>query len=819
MTSPQSEDYPTLGRYQVINRIASGGMAEVFLAKAVGAMGFQRLVAVKLIHANFTRDPEFVNMFIDEARIAMHLHHRNIVQVFDLDSETDTYFIAMEYVHGVNLYDLYERIASQGRWIEVPMALYLVAEVSKGLHFAHTRTGAGGKPLNIVHRDISPQNVLLSFEGEVKITDFGIATAAERLHQTAAGIVKGKYAYMAPERLQEKPIDARVDVFSVGVLLYELLVGENPFAGSSAVDTIENVLNRKVPAPSERGAPVSRRLDEICLKALSKDPALRYPSAQALADAVTEYALELTHARKDMAAGDSAVANLLGELFPERARQQPGAAEPERVTLPGIDGRKKPARPAPVMDEFRQTEENLPAPPKSNLEETEDFDAPTIMKMAPVEAPAGQPRLLALDEAEPQTAKSQDSLPSIGAPRGDSGLSTLETPRASDAQDPTTPTEIPSGMHGAHDTVEQPLVMRAHVRGDDDDDEAFATTMPSQNSLDVLDSEPVVQIPRGPGHSPLPQQMSMMPQMAPVRGAPQLPAMPMYPPPYGESQDQLVVPVGVGVDPALQGSGFAAAEPAKASKMNYVAGALVVVAVVVVVAALVVVRQGSTTLVDVPLTVVTIPEGAQVVLNGVAQTQVTPANLRVPVGQTLTVELALPGYQPLKKSLMPLEGSTLQIEEKLLATAGSLVVRPSPPEARVFVDGKDRGQGTVSVQGLPLGEEILVRVELDGYAPFEQRISLAPDAATRTVPAALEELKGRRPPPRAAARRKVMLRTPYGTWANVYYNGQRIGTTPVQATLPVGKVELQVRNDEAKVNKTITVEVPRSGSDTIELQF
>ncbi|MEO1335709.1 MAG: serine/threonine-protein kinase, partial [Myxococcota bacterium] len=324
-----AQEYPQLGRYQVINRIASGGMAEVFLAKAVGAMGFQRLVAVKLIHSNFTRDEEFVKMFIDEARIAMHLHHRNIVQVFDLDQVEGTYFIAMEFVHGVNLYDLYERMAKHDRWIDPPLALYLTAEICKGLHFAHTRKDAQGRALNIVHRDISPQNVLMSFEGEVKITDFGIATAAQRLHQTAAGIVKGKYAYMAPERLQEKPIDARVDVFSAGVLLYELLVGENPFAGNSAVDTIEKVLHRDVPPPSSRGAPITRDLDEICLKALSKDPDKRFADAQELADVLTEYAMDTTIARKDMAAGDAAVGLLLSDLFPDRVGQPATAiAEP-----------------------------------------------------------------------------------------------------------------------------------------------------------------------------------------------------------------------------------------------------------------------------------------------------------------------------------------------------------------------------------------------------------------------------------------------------------------------------------------------------------
>jgi serine/threonine protein kinase len=383
MPEAQSEQYPRLGRYQVINKIAAGGMAEVFLAKATGAMGFSRLVALKLIHSNFTRDDEFVKMFIDEARIAMHLHHRNIVQVFDLDQVGDTYFIAMEFVHGVNLYDLYERIASKNRWIDPPMALYLIAEVSKGLHFAHTRTGADGRRLGIIHRDISPQNVLLSFEGEVKITDFGIATAAERLHQTAAGIVKGKYAYMAPERLQERPVDARVDVFSVGVLMYEMLVGENPFAAPSAVETIENVLNKPIPPPSERGAPVSKRLDEICLKALARDPNQRYASGQALADAVTEYAMELTHARKDMAAGDAALTAVLSELFPEKVSSPPRAGDPHSLNLPGV-AMVADVPPRNGTGDFIETQEDMPAEVVSAAfnDSSDDFDAPTVLRMS-----------------------------------------------------------------------------------------------------------------------------------------------------------------------------------------------------------------------------------------------------------------------------------------------------------------------------------------------------------------------------------------------------------------------------------------------------
>ncbi len=785
MSAPPPEEFPTLGRYQVINRIANGGMAEVFLAKAVGAMGFQRLVAVKLIHANFTRDPEFVNMFIDEARIAMHLHHRNIVQVFDLDSEDDTYFIAMEYVHGVNLYDLYERIASKGRWIEVPMALYMVAEVSKGLHFAHTRHGPDGRPLNIVHRDISPQNVLLSFEGEVKITDFGIATAAERLHQTAAGIVKGKYAYMAPERLEEKPIDARVDVFSVGVLLYELLVGENPFAGTSAVDTIENVLGKKIPTPSERGAPVSTRLDEICMKALARDPDKRYPHAQALADALTDYAMELTHARKDMAAGDSAIGNLLREMFPEKANTQPGAAAPASLELPGI--KTKPAE--------RATEEQLVP---QDIEDSEDFEAPTLLKMSAVDV-SHDPRLLSLDE--PSTQQSRNGLP------GDTGPD-FQTPGALAAQDNTTPTELPN----PHDTLEQPAIMPGqNLLSVEDEDDGFAETLPSQNSLDVVSDPALMETlpPDDPLASPGP-----MPQVGHVP----LSSTPL--PVYADSQDQLVVPLSssdLAPFPAQPSYGATEA-PQRSSKINYLAGGLLLVAVLVVAAALFVVRQGETQLVDVPLTITTIPSGASVMINGVAHSDTTPTNLNVSANQSLLIELSLPGYQPFTKKLMPLEGTAITVEEILLGTSGSLTIRPVPAEAQVLVDGKDRGTGTVNVQGLDFGKPISIRVELKGYETYESTISLKPEASTQTLPIKLEvKTSGNRR--RGPRTRKVILQAPYGTWANVYYKGRRLGTTPTEATLPLGKVSVQVRNDEAKINKTIRIEVLKRGNGRIELRF
>lgn len=792
MTSTQAEEFPTLGRYQVINRIASGGMAEVFLAKAVGAMGFQRLVAVKLIHANFTRDEEFVKMFIDEARIAMHLHHRNIVQVFDLDKVGDTYFIAMEFVHGVNLYDLYERIASKNRWIEPPMALYLVAEISKGLHFAHTRTGADGRPLGIIHRDISPQNVLLSFEGEVKITDFGIATAAERLHQTAAGIVKGKYAYMAPERLKEEKVDARVDVFSVGVLLYELLVGENPFAGPSAVETIENVLGKKVPAPSERGAPVSRRLDEICLKALAKNPKDRYASGQALADAVTEYAMELTHARKDMAAGDSAVAQLLAELFPERAKRTPTAADPRSLNLPGVDEKRTAeAMPPNGSSGLLETQESLQqADVEAALsEDSEDFDAPTVLKMTPVK---GLPKLV---QAGPSGV---DTLPPTHDPIGDpSGLFDAN------AGDPTTPTELPPTYESADPTIEH-----APVSGyEDDTEDPFAQTLPSNSNINTIEPDPPAPAPvvsRPMYTPPAPAQVPYTP--------PSVSPPPTYsPPPHSMSggplqeSEQLVVPLG------SHDLGVPARRP---SKINLIAGGLLAVAAIVVVAALWVVSPGETPMVEVPLAITTAPPGALVTVNGRVHPDPTPVIVNVIANQTLTIELQLNGFEKITRQIKPAEGAALELNETLKAVSGSLTIRPSPPEATVIVNDKDRGTGTVNLQGLELGKAIAVVVELDAHETFEQDVTLTEGDPIQTLDVKLEPGKSKAP-----TRRKVILKAPFGSWANVYFQGRHLGTTPVEANLPVGSLTLRVVNDESGIDREIDVAIPRRGSNEVRLKF
>ncbi len=208
------------GNYLLIEKVSVGGMAEVFKALMIGTEGFQKLVAIKRLLPSVAEDEEFARMFIDEANIAGQLHHANIAQVYDLGRIEEHYFIAMEYVQGRDLRAVFDRLKRIKRGVPLNMAVYIVAKACEGLDYAHRKKDAQGRPLNIVHRDISPPNILLSYEGDVKIVDFGIAKATKKLTQTQAGILKGKFGYMSPEQVRGLPIDRRSDIFSIGIVLY-----------------------------------------------------------------------------------------------------------------------------------------------------------------------------------------------------------------------------------------------------------------------------------------------------------------------------------------------------------------------------------------------------------------------------------------------------------------------------------------------------------------------------------------------------------------------------------------------------------------------
>ncbi len=292
------------GKYHLLERINVGGMAEVYKAKMIGVEGFEKLLAIKRILPAIAADKDFIAMFIDEAKIQVQLNHANIAQTFELGRISDTYFIAMEYVSGRDLRAVFERLRRRGEVVPVELGCYVISRIAEGLDYAHRKKDASGNDLGIIHRDISPQNILVSYEGEVKLIDFGIAKAANKMMKTQAGILKGKFGYMSPEQVRGLPLDWRSDIFAAGIVLYELLTGERLFTGESDYSVLEKVRTAAVPRPSTVRQTLQPALERIVLKALAKDPDDRYPHASELVADLQRYLLaqEKLFTREDLAA-------------------------------------------------------------------------------------------------------------------------------------------------------------------------------------------------------------------------------------------------------------------------------------------------------------------------------------------------------------------------------------------------------------------------------------------------------------------------------------------------------------------------------------
>ena len=280
------------GKYELLEKIAVGGMAEIFKARTKGVGGFEKYLAIKRILPHLSENKDFIDMLINEAKIAVMLSHANIVQIYDLGKIDDSYFIAMEYIEGKDLRALMSRCDQIGMPLFIQHAIFICIEVCKGLEYAHSKTSqdaSGPKDLNIVHRDISPQNVMISYEGEVKITDFGIAKANVNISETEAGVVKGKYEYMSPEQASGLPVDRRTDIFSTGIVLYEMLTGQKPFRGESDLTILERVREAKVEPPSKYNKSIPKKLEKIVLKSLAKESDDRYQTATELKDDLTRF--------------------------------------------------------------------------------------------------------------------------------------------------------------------------------------------------------------------------------------------------------------------------------------------------------------------------------------------------------------------------------------------------------------------------------------------------------------------------------------------------------------------------------------------------
>ncbi len=283
---PSGPPIPTrVGRYEIAYEIASGGMASVYLARALGAAGFEKVVAIKVIHPHLAKESAFVEMFLDEARLAARIQHPNVCQVFDFGEADGTYFMAMEYLLGEPLSRVLRRTRKrskpEARQGLPRLAVKIIAEAAEGLHAAHEIKDDEGRLLELVHRDVSPQNIFVTFDGTVKIVDFGVARARERVHHTETGQIKGKLAYASPEQLRAQAIDRRTDIFALGICLWEFLTLERLFHRESQAATMMAVVTDPIEAPSKVAPWVPPELDAIVLRALERDPAARYQTARA----------------------------------------------------------------------------------------------------------------------------------------------------------------------------------------------------------------------------------------------------------------------------------------------------------------------------------------------------------------------------------------------------------------------------------------------------------------------------------------------------------------------------------------------------------
>jgi len=291
-------------------------MASVFLARSDGPAGFEKLVALKRIHPHLAKENEFVEMFLDEARIAARISHPNVCTVFDFGEADGSYFIAMEYLVGESVSRIMKTICAAPDRQDWPshacLAARLVADACEGLHAAHELRGDDGAPLELVHRDVSPQNLFVGYDGTVKVVDFGIARAAGRLHHTATGTVKGKWAYMAPEQARRTALDRRADVWSLGVVLWELVTCRRLFRREGEAETLTALLNDPIPAPSDVRPGVPRELDEIVSRALTRDREERYPTARAFGSALSRFI-----AAQGQTVGLAEISEWMREIFPE----------------------------------------------------------------------------------------------------------------------------------------------------------------------------------------------------------------------------------------------------------------------------------------------------------------------------------------------------------------------------------------------------------------------------------------------------------------------------------------------------------------------
>lgn len=849
------------GKYLLLERVGTGGMAEVYKAKVAGTPGLGSPVAIKRILATFASDPEFVRRFVEEARVAQRLEHPNIVPIFELGRVGQSLFLAMEYVYGKDLRAVFERTRQRGEPVPLPLACHVLMKACEGLHHAHETRDAEGRPLGLVHRDVSPQNILASRAGEVKLIDFGIARAANRTGHGNEARMEGKFGYMSPEQVRGLPLDQRSDVFSAGIVLYELLTGERLFVGTTEFSTLEKVRNVDIQPPSEVAPRVPAELSAIVMRALARNPADRYPTAMDLHDALQGFlyssgtffgSRDLSTWLRGVFSRDFEAERVREEQIrlveEEMAEDRDKLGAPDTERHPKVPEKGRPQKPKPPRKQTMVGMGAPPPPPQASqpagggLGEWEDDDMATQVydkgehgPKVPSEPPPPAPRA-AQPVAPPSPARASRPTPTpTPSPAGMPRRESVPPPRP--RRNPAGPATAPQAQVPSIEVRDEPP-----LRGD-----------PTIEDRPGVRGDPDAS--QGPGaHAPATGAAR------PRRRRPRERTEVLERPKQGTSRSTLVAVVAMGVL-MLAGLGIGAW-------------------------ALLGPKEPAT------LQLVTDPPDATVLLDDepVAATS-SPFVVRdIAPDTSHLIEVRKEGFRPwsMKVSLKP--GETLQLPPVALVPKGAdgaVAAAPAPAEGEAADPGEppaevgsgrmvvhfhsdpegakveiERGDehrvigfaptwGRMTVEGGPW----TVRMSQRGYETWEEQVELPtgkdsthvradltrkegaptvrrrvrrprrtakPAASKSTASAEKKAEKKSEPEPEPAAKTTEKaddepsseatgngtLRVSTRPWTNVSVDGRKIGSTPqMNISLPPGKHTVRLTNPEFDIDKTLTVQI------------
>ena len=731
-------------------------MAEVYVARSHGAHGFEKTVAIKRILPHFAEDPAFVRMMVDEARITVLLSHPNIAQVFEFGEEGGEYFLVMEYVPGQSLSKLVKRMRAAGERMGVLEACFLVVEVLQGLHAAHTQKDPAGRPAKIIHRDVSPQNVLLSYDGHVKLIDFGIARARDRLERTEVGTIKGKLRYLAPEMIDPMrfsktgDFDHRIDVFAAGIILFELIAGRTLFVGSGEMEVYDAILDAPIPDLCAEGA-CDEELMAIVRRALERRPDLRYASAEAFADELRAYLY-----RRDPAFTAKRVVALIERYFVEEIAEANALEEPD----PGLLGDKRELN----LTSTHHTPSRAERPRTGASGETQAARRTGAAKAGTAEGPLPDRSKKVAPDAVTRMVAEPWELEALADDDDEEG-------------DPTLPGDIPDMPDAAPPGADLPA---AAAKGASD------TTLVSRKKA---------QVERAPAEPEEPVTPATRAKPASSKGGAGVWVA-------AGGVALLVAALVAGVLVGAGGDEESAIEVARVTSADAPAAPVAPVAPVAP---------------AVPLLVNATPSGATVRREGSDEApSKVPAVLMVRPGERVEVVVEAPGYASSREAIDVGDGEeSPRLEVALDPLPVALELDAVPEDAKITVDGKPYARGMTAMPG----RSVEIIAKHPDKKTFKERYTPSPGAPLRAT-LVLEEERSARPRATKSVGKGslTVITTPY--WARVTVDGKTLDdTTPVTVELKAGTHWVVVAHPPKGLVKKLKVRIKAGESERRTIHF